>query len=37
MLSLPGGLFELAFGLWLLIKGFQPDAYAKSGTALIAR
>ena len=37
MLSIPGGLFELAFGLWLLIKGFQPDAYGESGKALIAR
>jgi len=26
MLSIPGGLFELALGLWLLTKGFQPDA-----------
>ena len=26
-LSVPGGLFELAFGFWLLIKGFQPEAY----------
>jgi len=23
MLSIPGGLFELSFGFWLLIKGFQ--------------
>ena len=37
MLSIPGGLFELAFGLWLLIKGFQPDAYGESGKALITR
>ena len=37
MLSIPGGLFELAFGLWLLIKGFQPDAYGESGKALSAR
>jgi hypothetical protein len=27
MLSIPGGLFELALGLWLVIKGFQPEAY----------
>ena len=27
MLSIPGGLFELAVGFWLLIKGFQPEAY----------
>lgn len=30
MLSIPGGLFELAFGLWLLIKGFEPAAYARA-------
>jgi hypothetical protein len=27
MLSIPGGLFELAVGFWLLIKGFHPEAY----------
>jgi len=27
MLALPGGLFELAVGLWLIFKGFQPAAY----------
>ena len=27
ILSIPGGLFELALGFWLLIKGFQPAAY----------
>ncbi|MCC7359249.1 MAG: DUF4386 domain-containing protein [Anaerolineales bacterium] len=26
MLSVPGGLFELSVGLWLIIKGFQPAA-----------
>jgi len=26
-LSIPGGLFEVALGVWLLIKGFEPDAY----------
>lgn len=25
MLLIPGGLFELALGFWLLIKGFQPQ------------
>jgi hypothetical protein len=25
MLSIPGGLFELVLGLWLLTKGFQPE------------
>jgi hypothetical protein len=23
--SIPGGLFELSFGLWLIIKGFQTS------------
>jgi hypothetical protein len=27
MLSVPGGLFELVVGLWLIFKGFQPAAY----------
>ena len=27
--SIPGGLFELALGFWLLIKGFQPEAYGQ--------
>jgi hypothetical protein len=27
MLLIPGGLFELALGFWLLIKGFLPAAY----------
>jgi hypothetical protein len=26
---IPGGLFELAVAFWLLIKGFNPEAYAK--------
>ena len=26
-LSIPGGLFEVGLGIWLLIKGFQPVAY----------
>jgi hypothetical protein len=25
----PGGLFELALAFWLLVKGFQPEAYAR--------
>ena len=29
MLSIPGGLFELAFALWLLLKGFNPDVYGE--------
>lgn len=28
-LSIPGGLFELALGCWLLIKGFAPKAYSQ--------
>ena len=27
ILSIPGGLFEVAVGFWLLVKGFQPKAY----------
>lgn len=30
ILSIPGGLFEVGLGLWLLIKGFQPDAYGQA-------
>lgn len=29
ILLIPGGLFELAFGVWLVIKGFQPEAYGQ--------
>ncbi|HSL31517.1 MAG TPA: DUF4386 domain-containing protein [Anaerolineales bacterium] len=28
LLSVPGGLFELVLGFWLIIKGFQPEAYS---------
>ncbi len=27
LLSVPGGLFEVALGVWLIVKGFQPEAY----------
>ena len=27
-LSIPGGLFELALGVWLIVKGFSPTAVA---------
>lgn len=27
ILSIPGGLFELGLGCWLIVKGFQPAAY----------
>ena len=30
MASIPGGLFELALGAWLIIRGFIPAAYAKA-------
>ena len=30
-ISIPGGLFEAALGLWLLIKGFEPEAYLLAG------
>ena len=29
ILLIPGGLFELAVAFWLLIKGFNPEAYAR--------
>jgi uncharacterized membrane protein len=29
-LSIPGGLFELALGVWLLIKGFAPKAFGQA-------
>jgi Domain of unknown function (DUF4386) len=29
-LSIPGGLFELALGFWLLVKGFNAGAYVSS-------
>jgi hypothetical protein len=29
MLSIPGGLFEGGLGFWLIIKGFQPEAYGQ--------
>lgn len=28
VLSMPGGLFELAFGIWLIVRGFSPGAVA---------
>ena len=31
ILLIPGGLFELALAFWLLIKGFQPEAYQQAG------
>ena len=29
MPAIPGGLFELVLGFWLLIKGFQPAAITR--------
>jgi hypothetical protein len=29
ILLIPGAIFELSLGFWLLIKGFQPEAYAR--------
>ena len=29
ILLIPGGIFEVAVAFWLLIKGFNPEAYAK--------
>jgi hypothetical protein len=29
LLSIPGGLFEVALAFWLLIRGFQPKAYGQ--------
>jgi hypothetical protein len=31
ILLIPGGLFELALAFWLLIEGFQPEAYQQAG------
>lgn len=36
VLSIPGGLFELALGFWLVIKGFDHHAYDGRARALIA-
>jgi hypothetical protein len=32
ILSIPGGLFEVGFALWLIVKGFQPDAYGPTSS-----
>jgi len=29
LLTIPGGLFELALAFWLLVKGFNPQAYGQ--------
>lgn len=28
ILAVPGGLFEVFFGIWLIVKGFNPSAFA---------
>ena len=28
VLLIPGGIFEVSLGIWLLVKGFRPDAYS---------
>ena len=35
ILSIPGGLFEVAVGLWLLIRGFQPKAYGSDAEVVL--
>ena len=30
MLTIPGMFFELVLPFWLFIKGFQPEAYART-------
>ena len=35
-LSVPGGLFELAFGIWLIIKGFRSEADSQSRNDRVA-
>jgi hypothetical protein len=30
MASIPGGLFELALGGWLIVRGFNPQAYGQA-------
>jgi len=37
ILSIPGGLFEVALGFWLLIKGFQPEAYGQEDKSPLVR
>jgi hypothetical protein len=36
LLSIPGGLFEVALGCWLLIKGFQAEAYGQDADDRVA-
>jgi hypothetical protein len=37
VLSIPGGLFELTLGFWLIIKGFDHNAYDGRTKGVIAR
>ena len=34
-LSIPGGLFELVVGLWLMTRGFQPEAYGGCASTVV--
>lgn len=36
MLSIPGGLFEVAVGIWLLVKGFQLEAYGSRAEIVVS-
>ena len=36
MLSIPGGFFEVAVGIWLLVKGFQPEAYGSYAEGVVS-
>jgi len=29
MLLIPGGLFAVGLGFWLIMKGLQPEAYCQ--------
>jgi hypothetical protein len=30
-LLIPGGIFEVSLGVWLLVKGFSPAVYRERG------
>jgi len=36
ILLIPGGLFGVGLGFWLIIKGFQPEAYARGFSAPVS-
>jgi hypothetical protein len=35
IMLIPGGLFEVALAIWLLVKGFQPEAYGGRAEAVM--